>query len=134
MGAVVSLIVVAIGAILRFATSYQSSTWNIRTIGDILMIVGIVGLILSIVSFMYWDGFGVGGVSRRRRTTIVREPGEPIHGPDGYARTTYGDHSYHSATAANGVYGQAGANGYYDNIVDPTSRVGTVVEEERSAY
>ncbi len=123
MGAVVSLIVFAIGAIFRFATNVHSSTWNIHTVGDILMIVGVVGLVMAIVSFMYWDGFGVGGMSRRRRT-VVRKEGEPVYGRDGYARTTYGQGGYraHYAPAQDGT-------------VDPTHRFGTVVEEEeRSVY
>ncbi len=150
MGAVASLIVFAVGAILRFATNFHSSTWNIRTIGDILMIVGVVGLVMAIVSFLYWDGFGVGGMSRRRRT-VVRKEGETVYGPDGYARTTYGQ----GGSAGDGYRaGAGGADGYragggygagdgyrahyapaQDGTVDPTRRFGTVVEEEeRSAY
>ncbi|HET6964241.1 MAG TPA: hypothetical protein VFH58_05670 [Acidimicrobiales bacterium] len=134
MGAVVSLIVFAIGAIFRFATNVHSSTWNIRTIGDILMIVGVVGLVMAVVSFMYWDGLGVGGMSRRRRT-IVRKEGEPVYGRDGYARTTYGQ----GAGYGSGLAGQDGYQGRYapaaDGTVDPTRRFGTVVEEEeRSVY
>lgn len=44
-----SLVLVAIGAILRYAyTASSSHGWNIGTTGGILMIVGIVGAILSI--------------------------------------------------------------------------------------
>lgn len=87
MGMVVSIVVAAIGAILRYATNVHSSTWNVPMIGDILMIVGIVGFILSVIAWAYWDGFGWGSVHRRR--TVIREQAPPIHGPDGRARTTY---------------------------------------------
>lgn len=49
MGIGTSLIVIAVGAILRFAV-YQHSAggFNIGIVGDILLIVGILGLIVSI--------------------------------------------------------------------------------------
>jgi hypothetical protein len=91
MGVGISIVVGAVGAILRFATNVHSSTWNIRTIGDILIIVAIVGLVLSIAAWAYWDGFGGGGGGgmMRRRRTVVSEPAPPVYGPHGYARTTY---------------------------------------------
>jgi hypothetical protein len=88
MGVAVGIIVAAVGAILRFATNFHSATWNIRTIGDILMIVGVVAFVLSVLAWAYWDGFGGGGTVHRRHI-VVQEPAPPVYGPDGYARTTY---------------------------------------------
>jgi Domain of unknown function (DUF6458) len=45
----VSLFLIAIGAILRYAVTESISGIDIQTVGLILMVVGILGLILSIV-------------------------------------------------------------------------------------
>ncbi len=45
----VSLFLVAVGAILRYAVTWNPQDVNIETVGLILMLVGIVGLILSLV-------------------------------------------------------------------------------------
>jgi hypothetical protein len=65
MGISTSLIVFAVGAILRFAVSVSSSSFNIHTIGVILMIVGAVGFLVSLAFWGSWGGFG--GYSRQRR-------------------------------------------------------------------
>jgi hypothetical protein len=50
-----SLLLIAIGAILRFAVTVTTSGFNIHTVGVILMIVGVVGLILSLLYMTMWD-------------------------------------------------------------------------------
>jgi hypothetical protein len=69
MGIGVSLILIAVGAILRFASTASVTGFNIQTIGVILMVVGVIGFIASCVYWGSWGGFG--GMSRRR-TTISR--------------------------------------------------------------
>jgi hypothetical protein len=79
MGTGVSLILIAAGAILTWAVNATVSGLNIHTIGVILMVVGAVGLVLSVMFWSSWGGFG--GTSRatvvedspvsRRRTTVV---------------------------------------------------------------
>jgi len=64
MGVGTSIVVFAIGAILRFATTISSSDFNLHTIGVILMIVGVVGFLVSLFFWSSWGGFG--GYSRRR--------------------------------------------------------------------
>ena len=61
-----SILLIAVGAILRFAVTATVSGFNIKTAGLILMIVGIVALILAIWYTYVW--------SRRTndRTTVVR--------------------------------------------------------------
>ncbi len=44
-----SLFLVAIGAILYWAVSVEAEGFNLNTIGLILMIVGVVGLILTLI-------------------------------------------------------------------------------------
>lgn len=64
MGVGVSLILIAAGAILTWAVNATVSGVDIHTIGVILMVVGIVGVLLSLVFWSSWGGFG--GASRRR--------------------------------------------------------------------
>lgn len=74
MGLGVSIVVFAIGAILKFATTAHSSSFNIQTIGVILMMVGIVGFIASIIFWASWGGFG--GRTRSRR--VIQQPGGTV--------------------------------------------------------
>jgi hypothetical protein len=69
MGTGTSLVILAVGAVMRFAISVTATGFNIHTIGVILMIVGGVGLLLSIGFWNSWGGFG-GGSNRKRRTTV----------------------------------------------------------------
>ena len=58
MGIGVSLILIAAGAILAFAVHASSGTFNVHTIGIILLVVGAVGVVLSMVFWSSWGGFG----------------------------------------------------------------------------
>ena len=49
-----SLFLIAAGAVLRYAVTVSAKGFNIHTIGLILMIVGIIGLILSLVWMTTW--------------------------------------------------------------------------------
>ena len=69
MGLGVSLFLIAAGAILTWAVNATVSGLNINTIGVILMVVGIVGLVLSLIFWSSWGGPGYG----RRRATVVED-------------------------------------------------------------
>jgi hypothetical protein len=73
MGTGVSLILIAAGAILTWAVDATVSGLNIQAVGVILMVVGVVGLVLSLVFWSSWGGFGRPG-ARRRVTTIDDAP------------------------------------------------------------
>ena len=73
MGIGVSLILVAAGAILTWAVNATVSGLSIHTIGVILMVVGIVGLLLSL---MFWSSWG-GPAGVRRRTTYIDDAPPP---------------------------------------------------------
>src|SRR6476620_9984353 len=73
MGIGVSLILIAVGAILTWAVNATVSGLDINTIGIILMIVGAIGLVLSLMFWSSWGG--VGGA--RRRTTYVEDAPPP---------------------------------------------------------
>ena len=68
MGIGVSLILIAAGAILTWAVNATVSGIDINAIGVILMVVGLVGLIISLV---FWSSWGAGAPGRRRTTTTV---------------------------------------------------------------
>ncbi len=68
MGIGVSLILIAVGAILTWAVNATVSGLDINTVGIILMVVGAVGLVLSM---MFWSSWGGIGGTTRRRTTVV---------------------------------------------------------------
>lgn len=61
-----SLLLIAVGAILRYAVTATASGIDLQTVGLVLMIVGIVGLILSLL----WFGMLAG---RRERPPVERE-------------------------------------------------------------
>ena len=75
-----SLFLIAVGAILRYAVSDSLSGVDIPTIGLILMVVGIVGLLISLFMMTLWDRDRRrgGGVEERR----VVERREPYRDPD----------------------------------------------------
>jgi hypothetical protein len=67
MGVGTSIVLIAAGAILRFAVSVTTTGFNLHSIGLILMIVGALSLVLSIMFWSSWGGFGGGGGHRRQR-------------------------------------------------------------------
>jgi hypothetical protein len=49
-----SLFLIAVGAILRYAVTATVSGVSLTTIGLILMIIGVVGLVLSLFYMLAW--------------------------------------------------------------------------------
>jgi hypothetical protein len=71
MGLGASILLIAVGAILRWGVTADVSGLEVSTIGTILMVVGAIGLVLSLV---FWSTLGFG----TRRTVadddvVVRE-------------------------------------------------------------
>ena len=69
MGIGVSLILIAVGAVLAFAVHVTTSGFNVNTVGYILLIVGVVG---ALISLMFWSSWG--GVGGSRRTVVDEGP------------------------------------------------------------
>jgi hypothetical protein len=62
-----ALLLIAVGAILRFAVQTVSTHgFNVHTIGDILMLIGVLGLVLWMLVWSPW--------APRRRTRVVAPP------------------------------------------------------------
>jgi hypothetical protein len=68
MGLGVSIVLIAVGAILRWAVTASTSGVNLHVIGLILMVVGILGLVLSLI---FWAS--IGRWTPASRSTAVRE-------------------------------------------------------------
>ena len=99
MGVIISLIVMAVGAILTWGVNAGGGAVNVHVVGVILMVVGFVLFLISLMLWRTWWGIGFwggygpgagpyeeGAVVRRRaywparrRTTYVDE--EPPPGP-----------------------------------------------------
>jgi hypothetical protein len=74
VGLGVSIFLIAIGAILAFAVNASVSGVDIQAVGWILLVIGAIGLVLSMIFWSSWGGPAYW--SSRRRTTYV-ESGPP---------------------------------------------------------
>jgi hypothetical protein len=96
MGIVLSLILMAVGAILTWGVNSSSGTVNVDVVGVVLMVVGFILFLISLVLWRTWWGAGFwgwvpgpgpyedGAVARRRsyrparrRTTYVEDEAPP---------------------------------------------------------
>jgi beta-lactamase regulating signal transducer with metallopeptidase domain len=55
MGIGTSIFLIALGAILRFAVTATVSGISISTVGTILLVVGIIGLLISLLYMTIWS-------------------------------------------------------------------------------
>ena len=62
-----SILLIAVGAILKFAVTATVAGVDIQTAGVILMVVGAIALVISLMEQMIW-------ADRRRRSRVVEEP------------------------------------------------------------
>lgn len=69
MGIGTSIVLIAVGAILRYAVSFDVSGIDIPTVGTILMVLGVVGLLISLL-YMFMGDRGV----RREREVVEDVP------------------------------------------------------------
>jgi hypothetical protein len=58
-----SIVLIAVGAILKWAVTAHVSGINLQTAGTVLFVLGILGLILSVIYTVVWS---------RNRTTTTR--------------------------------------------------------------
>lgn len=73
MGIVVSMLMIAGGAIMRYAVTVEGDGFNVGTVGMILMIVGGIGAVLSVAYWASWGGFNRRTTVAGTGTTVVRE-------------------------------------------------------------
>ncbi len=65
MGIGTSILLIAVGAILKFAVTATVSGIELATVGTILIVVGIVGLLISLIFLMQ---------AGRRGAVVAHEP------------------------------------------------------------
>jgi len=70
-----SIFLIAVGAILRWAVTASTSGINLQTVGLILIIVGIVGVVLSLFWMITWS-------PRHRGDRVVER--DPYREPPAY--------------------------------------------------
>ena len=69
MGLGAGIFLIAVGAILVFAINVDTGgAINLHAVGWILMLVGALGIVLSLI---FWSSWGGPGYFRRRRTTVA---------------------------------------------------------------
>jgi hypothetical protein len=66
MGIGTSIFLIAVGAILNWAVTATVSGVSLQTVGVILMVVGAIGLVISLFFLSAWTS--------RRRGAVVRDP------------------------------------------------------------
>jgi hypothetical protein len=71
-----AIFLIAVGAILRYATNLHVEGVSIDTVGLILMIAGVAGLVLSFFQEAIWSER-----VRRREATLPEERREPREPP-----------------------------------------------------
>jgi hypothetical protein len=95
MGLVVSLILIAFGAILAFAVNSEPEGINVDAVGWILLIIGIISFLLTLLFWSSWWGPGYftggrGGYSRRTRyDSAAAPPAAPVDPYYGRSRSAY---------------------------------------------
>jgi len=93
MGIAVSILLIAVGAVLTWGVTAEAEGLNVNNIGVILMIVGLLGLVISMIFWSSWGGFqrrttyveggAVGPAAAPRRRATVIEEDEVAPGPPG---------------------------------------------------
>jgi hypothetical protein len=71
VGISASVFLIAIGAILAFAVTASVEGIDVVTVGWILMAVGVIGMIVSLLAWDTWGGFGR---SSSRRVVVDEDP------------------------------------------------------------
>ena len=64
MGIALSMLMIAVGAVMRFAVTAKGNGFNVGTTGMVLMVVGAIGAVLSVAYWASWGGLG-------HRTSVV---------------------------------------------------------------
>ena len=68
MGISLSILLIAVGAILAWAVNAEVSGIDLQVAGIILVVVGAIGFVASLVFWSSWGGFGA-----THRETIIRD-------------------------------------------------------------
>jgi hypothetical protein len=75
MGISLSILLIAVGAVLAWAVETEVSGFDVQVAGIILVIVGAIGFVASLVFWSSWGGFGRegGGGGGAPQTTVIKD-------------------------------------------------------------
>ena len=73
MGISLSILLIAVGAILAWAVNAEVAGIDIQVAGVILVVVGVIGLIASLIFWSSWGGFGGRDSGGSAQTTVVKD-------------------------------------------------------------
>jgi hypothetical protein len=71
MGISLSILLIAVGAILAWAVNAEVSGIDIQVAGIILVVVGAIGFVASLIFWSSWGGFGGRDAGGGQNTTVV---------------------------------------------------------------
>jgi hypothetical protein len=71
-----NLAVIAVGAILSFATHLRTSGFSVIALGCVLMVVGAVGLFMQVAALRRQRELTAAQADPEARTVVVRPPSE----------------------------------------------------------
>jgi uncharacterized protein DUF6458 len=72
MGISLSILLIAVGAILAWAVNAEVAGIDIQVAGVILVVVGVIGLIASLIFWSSWGGFGNRDAGGQNTTVVER--------------------------------------------------------------
>ena len=73
-----ALVLLAVGAILRFAIATASHGVDLRAVGNILMVVGAIGLLIWLIVWAPWGARGRGSSYPPPRTPLEEDEEERL--------------------------------------------------------
>ena len=77
MGISLSLLLIAVGAILAWAVDAEASGIDLQVAGIILVVVGAIGFIASLIFWSSWGGFGNRDAAAGGQNTTIVERDRP---------------------------------------------------------
>ena len=73
MGISLSILLIAVGAVLAWAVSAEAAGIDLQVAGIIMVVVGAIGLVASLVFWSSWGGFGGRESDGSPQTNIVKD-------------------------------------------------------------
>ncbi len=73
MGISLSILLIAIGAVLAWAVSAEVAGIDLQVAGIIMVVVGAVGLVASLVFWSSWGGFGGRESGGSPQTNVIKD-------------------------------------------------------------
>ena len=73
MGISLSILLIAVGAVLAWAVSAEVAGIDLQVAGIIMVIVGAIGFVASLIFWSCWGGFGGRDSGGPAQTTVVKD-------------------------------------------------------------